>query len=86
MNTLAKSAPIQAMDLPVGEYWVRFHVEADSISFEVAASTPTLVNLQQEAAPPRQPSGFVQRWGGSARKLEDKADAWLTHINEKHLR
>lgn len=32
------------------------------------------------------PSGFLKRWGGSLKKIEDAADPWLTHINRKHLR
>lgn len=31
-------------------------------------------------------TGFVQKWGGSTRKIVDENDSWLTHINEKHLR
>jgi hypothetical protein len=31
------------------------------------------------------PSGFLQRWGGSLKKIEDADDPWLTHINRKHL-
>lgn len=32
------------------------------------------------------PTGFVQKWGGTAKKIEDKNDAWLAHINSKHMR
>lgn len=79
MNTFPKSAPLGTLGLPCGDHWVRMHVEEDAISFEVAASLP------QQASKPGKPTGFVQRWGGSARKLDDAGDAWLAHINEKHL-
>ena len=77
MNTVAKSAPLGTLGLPVGDHLVRFHVEADVISFEIADSEPTMK---------KPPTGFVRRWGGSVRKIEDAGDAWLTHINDKHLR
>ena len=35
---------------------------------------------------PREPTGFVRKWGGSAKKIADEGDAWLARINEKHLR
>lgn len=78
MQTLAKSAPLGALGLPEGDHIVKMHVAGDAISFEVASSLP--------APAPRTPTGFVQKWGGSARKVEDASDSWLSHINEKHLR
>jgi hypothetical protein len=84
MPTIAKTATLDALGLPAGDHVVRFHVEADVISFEIAASqSPT------EASQPgrqRKPTGFLRKWGSTARKVEDPADAWLTHINEKHVR
>jgi len=82
MTTLAKSDPLDALDLPPGDHWVKFHVDEDSISFEVASAKP-------EASPSpekRIPTDFVQRWGGSARKIARDEDTWLARINEKHLR
>jgi hypothetical protein len=63
---------------------VRFHVEAEVISFEVAASRSPEVEPSGSAV--RQPIGFVKKWSGTARKVEDPNDAWLAHINDKHLR
>ena len=82
MHTLIKSEPIGTLGLSSGDHLVRFHVEGDAISYEVTASVPR----KNDAAEARKPTGFVQRWGGSVKKTEDKGDAWLTHINEKHLR
>lgn len=73
--------PLGTLGLSSGDHWVRFHVEGDAISYEVAASAPSEV-----ASPAEKATGFVQKWGGSARRLDDPADAWLTHINDKHLR
>ena len=81
MNTLTKSAPLGTLGLSSGDHWVRFHVEGDSISYEIAASVPEEKSAQ--AASLRKPSGFVQKWGGTAKKIEDTSDSWLTHINEK---
>lgn len=86
MNTLTKSATLDTLGLSSGDHWVRFHVEGDSISFEVASAA---AGEKLNVMPPtgqRKPTGFVQKWGGSARKVEDLTDGWLTHINDKHLR
>jgi hypothetical protein len=82
MNTLTTSTPLGTLGLSSGDHWVKFHVEGDAISFEVAASMPA----QVPATLPKKPTGFVQKWGGSARRITDPNDAWLTHINDKHLR
>ncbi len=82
MNTLAKSEPLATLGLPPGDHLVKFHVEEETISFEVAATTPKGV----PSSFARKPTDFVQKWGGSARKLDDADDAWLGRINEKHLR
>ena len=79
MNTLTTAAPLGKLGLTSGDHWVKFHVEGDSISFEVAASMP-------DSPQSKKPTGFVQKWGGSAHKTDDQEDAWLTHINDKHLR
>jgi hypothetical protein len=86
MNTLTKSAPLGTLGLSSGDHWVKFHVEGDSISFEVAASMPEKDAGLGEAPVTRKPTGFVQKWGGSVTKIEGADDAWLSHINDKHLR
>ena len=84
MRTIAHSEPLRALGLPAGDHLVRFHVEAEIISFEIADSLPAM----PAPSPARsgQPVGFVRKWGGTGAKCDDPADAWLTHINEKHLR
>jgi hypothetical protein len=51
----------------------------------VAAGNGQVV-VDEVATEPRKPTGFVQRRGDSVKKVVDEKDAWLTHINEKHLR
>ena len=84
MPTLAKSATLGTLGLPAGDHLVHFHVEADTISFEVATSQPASEGTVGQAK--RQPTGFLRKWGGTVRKIEDDTDAWLTRINDKHLR
>lgn len=84
MSALTKSDTLDTLGLPQGDHWVRFHVENDLISFEVAGSSQDAKSTP--AKPRRTPTGFVEKWGGSVRKLEDPNDTRLTHINEKHLR
>lgn len=86
MNTVTKASPLGSLGLPTGDHWVRFHVEGESISFEVAQSSPVLASPGTERTVVRKPTGFVKRWGGSFRKIDDPSDPWLTRINEKHLR
>ena len=84
MRTIADSQPLRALGLPAGEHLVRFHVNAGEMLFEIAASLPAM-----SAPPPvrsQQPVWFVKKWGGTGSKCEDPEDAWLTHLNEKHLR
>lgn len=81
MNTIPKSAPVETLGLPRGDHWVRFHVEGDSISFQVAASLPPCGQPVQ-----KKPTGFVRKWGGSVKKMDADGDEWLEHINRKHLR
>ena len=83
MSTLTNESPIGSLGLESGDHWVKFHVDGDRITYEVAASLPAAM-VQTTGA--RKPTGFVQKWSGTARKVEDKGDAWLSHINEKHLR
>lgn len=84
MPTIAKTAALSALDLPAGDHLVLFHVEADTISYQVTVSQPAPEN--PSALPRRRPTGFVKNWGGTAQKVEDATDAWLTHLNDKHLR
>ncbi len=81
-DVLTTSTPLGTLGLASGDHWVKFHVEGDAISFVVAASVPA----SAAAALSKKPTGFVQKWGGSARRIDDPNDAWLTHINDKHLR
>ena len=53
--------------------------------YRVAAGNGMVV-VDEATAEPRKPTGFVQKWGGSVKKVSDKNDAWLTYINQKHLR
>lgn len=80
MTVLLKSAPIESLGLSPGVHHLKVVVADDTVSFELegpaAGEGPEL----------RKGSGFVAAWGGSARKVENPADEWLTHINEKHLR
>ncbi len=83
MTTLAKSAPLAQLGLPPGEHLVRLRIGDETVSFEVEAS---FAAQEPVAAPPSKPTGFLRRWGGSMRRIDDPADPWLTHINRKHLR
>jgi hypothetical protein len=80
MTTVTKSTPIGSLGLEPGEHLVRIHVGSDTVSFAVETAA-------RPATPaPLRPTGFLQRWSGTASKVEDPADEWLTHINDKHLR
>ena len=81
MNVLTASTPLGSLGLSSGDHWVRFHVEGDAIAFEVATSAPLAAKSGL-----RNPTGFVQKWGGTARRIDDPKDVWLTHINDKHMR
>ncbi len=83
MTSLTKSSPLGTLGLPAGDHLVRFHVEAEVISFEIAVSTPL---PQQQPDQKRIPTGFVNQWGSTVTKEEATDDAWLAHINDKHLR
>jgi hypothetical protein len=80
MKTLTKTASLSTLGLPAGDHLVKFHVDGDSISFEVATSIPEIKSK------PKKPTSFVEKWGGSARKIVDESDERLSHINAKHLR
>ena len=82
MTTLTKSSPLDTLGLPAGDHLVRFHVEAEVISFEIASSTPL---SPQPTHQQKIPTGFVSQWGGTATKEDALNDDWLSHINDKHL-
>jgi len=86
MNTLAKSDPLGTLGLPPGDHWVRFHVEEDTISYEVAVSPPehSLVASVPDAA-----LAFVRKWSGQGNLLSEpemSEDARLAELTAKHLR
>lgn len=80
MTVLSKSAPIEALGLGPGIHLLKVVVAGDSVAFEVAA-TP-----DRTAPAPRQMTGFVKTWSGTASKMDTPGDEWLAHINAKHLR
>jgi hypothetical protein len=82
VNVLTKNASLGTLGLPAGYHWVKFHVEGDFISFELAETPPPCAPFPGG----RNPTGFIKKWGGTAKKVEDSGDVWLSHINEKHLR
>lgn len=82
MITVAKSTPIGSLGLSPGDHLVRVHVGQDTVSLEI--ETPGTVAPESPTAH-RQATGFLSKWGGTARKMADPSDDWLTHINEKHL-
>jgi len=79
MTVLLKSAPIELLGLGPGTHTLKVVVAGDTMAFEVeapATSTPP---------EPRQGTGFVETWSGTARKIDDPDDTWLEHINRRHL-
>jgi hypothetical protein len=87
MNRLAKSAPLGTLGLPVGDHWVKFHVEDDTISYEVTASL-----LKDEAAAQTSQAeatqAFVQKWSGKGRLVPESEmadDARLAALTAKHV-
>jgi hypothetical protein len=87
MTTLSKHAALSTLGLPEGDHLLRLHVEQDVISFEVQMPLSDAAEVTPAAkVPERQSSGFLKKWGGSLRKIEKSGDAWLAHINEKHLK
>jgi len=80
MTVLSKSAPIESLGLGPGIHLLKVVVAGDSVAFEVAATT------DRTSPVPRQGTGFVKTWSGTACKMATPGDAWLAHINAKHLR
>jgi hypothetical protein len=86
MNTLAKSDPLGTLGLPPGDHWVKFHVEEDTISYEVAASPP---EIPSATSAPDAALNFVRKWSGQGKLLSEpemSEDARLAELTEKHLR
>ncbi|MBP7951258.1 MAG: hypothetical protein KA004_16530 [Verrucomicrobiales bacterium] len=90
MNTLTKSSPLGTLGLTSGDHWVRFHVEDDAISFEVAASLPA--QAPASPVPSRRATAarsFVARWSGQGRLLSEAEigdDERLAALTAKHVR
>lgn len=80
MTVVTKSSPIASLGLGPGVHLLKVVVAVDTVAYEVA-EPPELPNPE-----PRQPTGFVRKWRGTARILDASDDAWLSHINSKHLR
>lgn len=66
MNKLPKGASLDTLELPDGDHWVGFHVEEDSISYEVEASRPRSAVKTAEAV--KRPVDFVRKWGARFEK------------------
>lgn len=90
MNTLAKDAPLGTLGLPAGDHWVKFHVEDDLISFEVAASVPKSVPAASTKVPKAQAArSFVEKWTGKGKLLSEAEisdDPRLAALTAKHVR
>ncbi len=85
MNTLAKSAPLGTLGLPEGDHWVKFHVEDDTISYEVAVS---LVKGEQTTSQADAAEAFVQKWSGQGRLQSENEmtdDDRLAALTAKHV-
>lgn len=86
MNTLAKNATLGTLGLPAGDHWVKFHVEDDLISFEVAASVPKSAAAGMPMASAAR--SFVQKWSGKGKLLSEAEmgdDARLAVLTAKHV-
>jgi len=84
MNTLAKSASLGTLGLSAGDHWVKFHVEDDMISFEVAASSPPT-----PAAAVNGGQAFVEKWSGKGcvlTEVEMAGDERLASLTARHVR
>lgn len=90
MNTLTKNAPLGTLGLPAGDHWVKFHVEDDTISFEVAASVPqAAIGAVSSVSKTHAAHAFVEKWSGKGRLLSEAEmsdDARLAALTAKHVR
>ena len=89
MNTLTTSTPLGTLGLPVGDHWVKFHVEGDAISFELAASLPRRPDVSPSpSAQATAARSFVEKWSGKGRLLTENEmgdDARLAALTAKHV-
>lgn len=89
MNILTKSAPIGTLGLPSGDHWVKFHVEGDSISFEVAASLPRQSSASSASSSQTSAArSFVEKWSGRGQLLSETEmanDDRLAALTAKHV-
>jgi hypothetical protein len=89
MNTLTKSAPLGTLGLPAGDHWVKFHVEGDSISFELATALPRQVAVALSQSPQAKAAqSFVEKWSGKGRLLSESEmgeDTRLAALTAKHV-
>jgi len=80
MTLLKKDSPIESLGLGPGVHWLKVVVAGDTVAYELTSKPPHAAPVQ------RQGTGFVRKWSGTARKIENSDDEWLSHINAKHLR
>lgn len=73
----------------MGDHWVKFHVEGDSISFELAASPPRHAEISSSSsAQATAARSFVKKWSGKGRLLTEADmgdDARLAGLTAKHV-
>jgi acyl dehydratase len=80
MNRAHKDSTIESLGLADGVHWLKMVVAGDTVEYEFAAKP------HSEMPERRKPIGFVHKWGGTSRRIEQADDEWLSHINAKHLR
>lgn len=90
MDSVTKDSPLASLGLPDGDHWVRFHVEQDVISFEVAASVPPAVSARcGSLLQPTPAQAFADKWRGQGQLLsigETAEDSRLAMLTGKHVR
>ena len=82
MTIVEKSLPLATLGLHDGDALLGFDIQRGKIVLRVVVRE----DLPPASAPEAGRPLFSERWGGAMRKIEDPADAWLTHINEKHVK
>lgn len=80
VNVIRKSAPIGSLGLAPGVHRLRVVVSEETVAYELETT-----DLPSVAAP-RKGTGFIGRWGGTARKVDIPGDERVARINAKHLR
>jgi len=89
MNILTKDDPLGTLGLPAGDHWVKFHVEEETISFEVAASVPLQTPGSRASSAGSAARSFVEKWSGQGRLLSETEmgdDARLAELTAKQVR